>query len=168
MAPVSNDTTTSTAPLPQGSVEMRIRPGWLTPAVRVRLFTFAIALVAVVLYLTVVRHITPLPAPFIIPWPLAALGFYLGEINVVEVHFLRERHSFSLSELPGIVGLFFLAPTDYLVACIVGTGLALLWDREQSSLKRAFNLAQFELATTVALTIFHAIATPEAPPDPRE
>ena len=168
MASVPNDTTTNTAPQTQGSAEIRIRPTWLSPAVRVRLFSFAIALVALVLYLSVVRHITPLPAPFVIPWPLAALGFYLGEINVVEVHFLRERHSFSLSELPGIVGLFFLAPTDYLVACIVGTGLALLWDREQSSLKRAFNLAQFALAAVVALIIFHAIATPEAPPGPRE
>ena len=54
--------------------------------------------------LAVVPGLTALPAPFAIPWPLAALAFYLGETNVVEVHFLRERHSFSLSELPGIVG----------------------------------------------------------------
>ena len=95
-------------------------------------------------------------------------AFYLGEINVVEVHFLRERHSFSLSELPGVASLFFLAPTDYLLALIVGTGFALLWDHEQSSLKRAFNLAQFALAGCVALIVFHTIATPAAPPGPQE
>ena len=89
-------------------------PAWLTPAVRVRAFTALIALVAVGLAVAVVPGMTPLPVPFAIPWPLAALGFYLGETNVVEVHFLRERHSFSLSELPGIVGLFFLPPTEYL------------------------------------------------------
>ena len=119
-------------------------------------------------YLAVVRFLAPLPTPFTIPWPLAALGFYLGEINVVEVHFLRERHSFSLSELPGVASLFFLAPTDYLLALIVGTGFALLWDHEQSSLKRAFNLAQFALAGCVALIVFHTIATPAAPPGPQE
>ncbi len=168
MTTAPNDSPTMVATGDGRPSAARQLPAWLTAAVRVRLFTLAISLVAIGLYLAVVRYITPLPTPFLIPWPLAALGFYLGEINVVEVHFLRERHSFSLSELPGIVGLFFLAPTDYLLACIVGTGLALLWDREQSSLKRAFNLAQFGLAGVVALLVFHAIATPASPPGPRE
>jgi diguanylate cyclase (GGDEF)-like protein len=141
---------------------------WWTPAVRVRVFTAAIAAIAVLLYLAVVRDLPALPVPFAIPWPIAALGFYLGETNVVEVHFLRERHSFSLSELPGIVGLFFLAPQDYALACLVGTGLALLSDKNQSALKRVFNIAQFSLAAMVALTIFHLIATPATPPGPRE
>ncbi len=109
-----------------------------------------------------------MPVPFLIPWPLAALGFYLGETNVVEVHFLRERHSFSLSELPGIVGLFFLPPQEYLLACLVGTGLALALDHKQSGVKRAFNFAQFALAAMVALSIFHLVATPASPPGPRE
>jgi diguanylate cyclase (GGDEF)-like protein len=143
-------------------------PPWLTPAIRVRAFTAVIGVTAVALYLFVIGGLTPLPTPFAIPWPLAALGFYLGETNVVEVHFLRERHSFSLSELPAIVGLFFLAPNDYLAACLLGTGLALLSDHGQSGVKRAFNLAQFGLAAVVALTVFHAIATPNAPPGPRE
>ena len=140
------------------------RPDWLTPAVRVRAFTLLIALVAIGLYVTVASDLTALPAPFPIPWPLAALAFYLGETNVVEVHFLRERHSFSLSELPGIVGLFFLPPTEYLLACLVGTGFALLADRQQSSLKRAFNLAQFGLAAVVALS--SSMPSPRPPSRP--
>ncbi len=143
-------------------------PPWLTPAIRVRSFTALIALGAAILYLAIVRDIRALPAPFAIPWPLAALAFYLGETNVVEVHFLRERHSFSLSELPGILGLFFLSPTDYLLALAVGTGVALLTDRNQSSVKSAFNIAQFGLAAVVALTIFHAVASDATPPGPRE
>jgi diguanylate cyclase (GGDEF)-like protein len=153
----------STTPIAHASFSVASR---LSPAARVRALTILIAVVAVALYLTVVRTIAPLPTPFAIPWPLAALAFYLGETNVVEVHFLRERHSFSLSELPGIVGLFFLAPTDYVLACMVGTGLALLSDRNQSGLKRTFNLAQFGLAAVVALTIFHAIASPSRSPGP--
>ena len=141
---------------------------WLTPAVRIRAFTVLIAAVAGVLYLTVVRDIVPLPVPLVIPWPLAAIAFFLGETNVVEVHFLRERHSFSLSELPAIAFLFLLAPTDYVLACVLGTGLALLVDRKQSSLRRAFNVVQFGLAAVVALIIFHAVASLEVPPGPRE
>jgi diguanylate cyclase (GGDEF)-like protein len=144
------------------------QPSWLTPAVRVRGFIVLIGAVAAILYATVVRDIAPLPVPFAIPWPLAAIAFFVGETNVVEVHFLRERHSFSLSEVPGIAFLFLLPPTEYLLALLVGTGLALLVDRKQSSIRRAFNVAQFGLAAIVALTIFHAIATPSIPPGPRE
>src|SRR5262245_14174683 len=140
---------------------------WWTPAVRVRAFTAAIGALAVILYLAVVRDLSALAVPFVIPWPLAALCFYLGETNVVEVHFLRERHSFSLSELPGIVFLFFLTPQDYVLACVVGTGFALLSDNGQSGVKRAFNLAQFTLAAMIALIIFHTVAT-TTPPGPRE
>ena len=99
---------------------------------------------------------------------LAALAFYLGETSVVEVHFLRERHSFSLSELPGILGLFFLSPTDYLLAVMVGTGIALFADRSQSIVKSAFNIAQFALVGVVALIVFHAVASHVGPPGPQE
>jgi hypothetical protein len=143
-------------------------PSWLTPAVRVRSFTVVIALAAAVLYLVGIRDLRPLPSPFAIPWPVAALAFYLGETSVVEVHFLRERHSFSLSELPGILGLFFLSPTDYLLAVLLGTGIALFADRSQSLIKSAFNIAQFALAAAVALAIFHTLATDVTPPGPRE
>ena len=147
-----------------------VAPPWLTPAVRVRGFTVIIAAVAAILYLAVVRDIPPppLPAGFFLPWPLAAVAFFLGETNVVDIHFLRERHSFSLSEVPGVAFLFLLPPTEYVAACVLGTGLALLLDRKQSSVRRAFNLAQFSLAAVVALMIFHAIATDASPPGPRE
>jgi len=146
-----------------------VAPPWLTPAVRVRAFTVIIAAVAAILYLTFVRQMAPPPMPdFIIPWPLAAVAFFLGETNVVDIHFVRERHSFSLSEVPGVAFLFLLPPTEYVAACVVGTGLALLVDRNQSGVRRAFNLAQFSLAAVVALMIFHAIATPANPPGPRE
>ena len=109
-----------------------------------------------------------MPGDWIIPWPLAAVAFFLGETNVVDIHFLRERHSFSLSEVPGVAFLFLLPPTEYVAACVLGTGLALLLDRKQSGVRRAFNLAQFSLAAVVGLMIFHAIATPAGPPGPRE
>ncbi len=145
-----------------------VAPSWLTPAVRVRAFTVIIAAVAAILYLTFVREMAPPPMPFLIPWPLAAAAFFLGETNVVDIHFVRERHSFSLSEVPGVAFLFLLPPTEYVAACVLGTGLALLVDRNQSGVRRAFNLAQFGLAAVFALMIFHAIATPAVPPGPRE
>jgi diguanylate cyclase (GGDEF)-like protein len=152
----------------QPSHAHRPAPHWLTAVVRVRSFTLAIGLVSVALYLAAIRYLPALPVPFVIPWPLAAVAFYLGETRVVEVHFVRERHSFSLSELPGIFGLFFLSPTDYLLALVIGTGVAILSDRNQSLLKGAFNIAQFALAACIALLVFHAVASDATPPGPRE
>jgi len=115
-----------------------------------------------------VRELPAPPVGLLIPWPLAAVAFFLGETNVVDIHFMRERHSFSLSEVPGVAFLFLLPPTEYVAACVFGTGLALLMDRNQSGVRRAFNLAQFSLAAVVGLIIFHAIATPVPVPGPRE
>jgi diguanylate cyclase (GGDEF)-like protein len=145
-----------------------VAPPWLTPAVRVRGFTVIIAAVAAILYMAIVRELPTPPVAIHFPWPLAAIAFFLGETNVVDIHFMRERHSFSLSEVPGVAFLFLLPPTEYVAACVFGTGLALLMDRNQSSVRRAFNLAQFSLAAVVGLVIFHAIATPVAVPGPRE
>ena len=174
MAPASHE---HKSPMPPADTSRPTRwleaaPAWLTPAIRVRAFTLLIAGAAAAIYLVLIRDLPALPAPttfpWPIPWPLAAIAFYLGETRVVEVHFLRERHAFSLSELPGIVGLFFLSPTDYLLAMMVGAGLAVLTDPSQSRVKSAYNLAQFAFVAVIALTIFHTIASDAARPGPQE
>ena len=144
------------------------RPPWLDAAVRVRLFIVSLVIVGIFGYLALVRDMAPVPGNIMLFWPLAALGFYLGETNVVVVHFLRERHSFSLSELPGVMGLFLLTPTDYVLAYVVGAGAALLLDRNQSGVKRAYNIAQVWLCAIVGLAVFHAIAEPGGQLVPRD
>ena len=136
-----------------GAPERRrfVAPPWLTPAVRVRGFTVIIATVAAILYLAIVRESAgACRSGSTSRGRLAAVAFFLGETNVVDIHFMRERHSFSLSEVPGVAFLFLLPPTEYVAACVLGTGLALLLDRKQSGVRRAFNLAQFSLAAVVA------------------
>ncbi len=140
-------------------IATRFRLPYLDAAVRVRLFIVFLVALGALAYLTIVRDMPPVAGAFLIPWPLVAIGFYLGETNVVVVHFLRERHSFSLSELPGVLGLFVLAPSDYVVAYVVGAGAALLLDRNQSGVKRAYNIAQVWICAIVGLAVFHAIAS---------
>ena len=55
-----------------------------------------------------------------------ALGFFLAETKVVDVNFRRETHSLSLSEIPAVIGFFFLTPADYLGALLIGTIAALV------------------------------------------
>ncbi|MEO5940576.1 MAG: EAL domain-containing protein [Candidatus Limnocylindrales bacterium] len=135
----------------------------LPPAARVLAFTVGLAIVALLLELTVVERHPAGQAPLWVPWPLIAAGFCLAELKVVDVHFRREQHSFSLSEFPAVIGLFLLSAHDYLLAVIVGSAVALLWSR-QTPLKFAFNLTNFTLGATAALAVFHVLAMPTSTP----
>ncbi len=78
--------------------------------------------------------------------------------RVIEVYFRQERHSFSLSEVPAVLGIFYLSPLEYLVALAVGSGLALALATDQSPLKILFNLANNLFIGVLALVIFNAFA----------
>ncbi len=171
--PVHTRTPTSTSgidPSPGPPPQSVGRSGlpWLNAAVRVRLFIVGLVVLGLVGYLAFVRDMPPLAGNFVIFWPIAAVGFYLGETNVVVVHFLRERHSFSLSELPGVMGLFLLTPSDYVLAYLVGAGAALLVDRNQSGIKRAYNIAQVWICAIVGLAVFHVFADQDGLFGPRD
>ena len=48
-------------------------------------------------------------------WLLAAL-FYAGEVCLVDLHFRRGAFSFSMNEVPLVLGLFFASPRELLIA----------------------------------------------------
>src|SRR5207253_3087567 len=85
----------------------------------------------------VVHGLPAIRTPIEIPWPIFAIGFGLAELKVVEVHFRRESHAFSLSEFPAIIGLFFLPPQIYLLSLLAGTGIALIFLSYQHPVDRA-------------------------------
>jgi diguanylate cyclase (GGDEF)-like protein len=139
-----------------------------SPAARVWFLIVGLGLVSFGIYVGWIADLPVRPTPFAVPVLIAAAAFYLGEINVVSVHFRRERHAFSLSEVPGIMGLFLLAPNEYLVAYLVGSGAALLADRGQSLVKGAFNLTHFAVSAVVALAVFSALASGAGRPGPQD
>ena len=69
--------------------------------------TSALAAVAVVVYWLFLRDVNSGRGVTDIPWPVFSMGFFLVEVKVVEVYYRRERHSFSLSEVPAVFGLFY-------------------------------------------------------------
>ena len=136
-----------------------------SPATRVWLFTGLLGVAALAGYLLDVRHLVPYSSPVHVPWPILAIAYLAAETKVILVHFRRETHSFSLSEVPAVIGLFFVTPNEYLLAVLVGSGVALLVTARQSLVKVAFNLANFGLIGVVTLAVFYRIATPGATPD---
>jgi diguanylate cyclase (GGDEF)-like protein len=92
-----------------------------------------------------------------LPWWLLAAFFLVAEVCVVHIHLRGDAHSFSLSEVPLVLGLFCSDPVQLVTAQAVGAALALAIHRRQSVHKLAFNLAQFALCTSTAAWLFHLL-----------
>ncbi|MDP8904306.1 MAG: EAL domain-containing protein [Chloroflexota bacterium] len=113
------------------------------------------AAVALVGYLGLVSMIAPFTAPRSIPWPLLALGFAVAEVYVIHLEFRADSHSFSLNEVPLVLGLFFVSPGELILAQAVGAGTVLLLHRRQPALKLCFNVVNTAIGTGVAILTFH-------------
>ena len=121
---------------------------------RVWLLVAATAVGAIVLALP----LEGLPAPVAtvaVPFWVLVAGFYVAEQAVVHLHFRHHAHSFSMSEIPLIVGLVFFPPLEVIVAQLIGVGIALTVHRRQSVVRLGFNLSQFAAQTAVAALVFH-------------
>ena len=129
----------------------------LSGAGRVWVLTASLAAITLALFFQQIGSLPQLNAPLRLPWWALAVLFYLTEIYVVHIEFRRDAHSFSLSEIPLVLGLFLATPTDFILAQFIGAALALGLHRHQSPLKLAFNVSHFCLEATVATVIFHRI-----------
>ena len=125
---------------------------------RIWLLSTAIAATAVVLYVLVISELPALDLGVDVPWWLFAVAFVATEAYVVHVHFRREAHTFSMTELVLTLGLFMVAPAQLVLAHLIGGAIALFGIRRQRPIKAAFNLSLFTLSTCVAIAVFHMIA----------
>ena len=87
-----------------------------------------------------------------------ALAFYVAEAWPIHVHFRKQAHTLSMTEIGLVFGLFFATPAALFTGQIVGAGLALLVHRRQKPVKLVFNLAEQSLCTGLALLLFRALA----------
>ncbi len=131
-----------------GSVGV-LRPG----ADRVWALIGAVGLAAFLLA-SVVVSLPSWSAELVWQWWLLAPLFYLGELAVVHIQFRREAHSFSLSEIPIVLGLIFASPVNMLIGQLIGNAAVLAINRKQPTMKFAFNLAQFAVQGAVAVLTF--------------
>ena len=125
-----------------------------------------VAVLTVVAYVALVAPLGAGPSTLDVPWWAVAAGFAAAERWVVHLHFRRSTHSLSLGELPLVCGLMFLPAHELVLAGLVGSSLALAFDREIPLFKAFFNLAQFTLGTCVALFIVEGLTAMRDPLDP--
>ncbi|MDH3730496.1 MAG: diguanylate cyclase, partial [Acidimicrobiia bacterium] len=125
---------------------------------RVWILTATISAVAIAIVIFVIP-MEKLDSPVTIRWWMLAPFVYLSELTVVHLRFQRHAHSFSMSDLPLVVGLFFVSPVELLIAQVVGNAAALALNRKQPPVKFAFNISQFSLQAGVAILIFRSVIT---------
>ncbi len=147
------------------------RVGWrsalrrVPPPVRVGLFSSVLVAAAAALYAAFLAGQTSPPSPSVgVPWWMVGVAFAAAEVRTVDVHFRREKHSYSLSEVPAVMGMYLLAPGDYFLAMLVGFGAALLWVRT-GPLKLTFNLANFAFMGAAMMSVFYVVGGPVGDPD---
>jgi diguanylate cyclase (GGDEF)-like protein len=139
-----------------------------TGTARVWALTIVLSTIAIFLAAIEVRAGQPTVAPVVLPWWVLAGLFYLTESKVVHLHIGRSAHSFSMSEIPVVYGIFFFKPAEFIVARLIGAGLALVISRRQRSVKLGFNLAQFLLCSVVTVGVVHLLVTVGADFGPRD
>ncbi|HEY0402996.1 MAG TPA: sensor domain-containing diguanylate cyclase [Blastococcus sp.] len=147
------DAASATRPPPRLSVRHRIV-----------LLVAVLAAAAGALGLTVVPH---LPAPggaLDLPWVAWVAAFAISEVLVVHVQLQRDSHSFSLTDLVLVAGLYLLQPAALITAQVAGVGLVLVLHRRQFGLKLAFNVAQYSLAGCLATIVFTTLGRATALP----
>jgi diguanylate cyclase (GGDEF)-like protein len=128
-------------------------------------FTMALAIVAVSLVLPVAARPPVLGVGA--PWLAFVLLYALAEAFPIHLEVGRETHSFSLNEIPLVLGLALLTPGELLAAQTLGAAAALVLLRRQSPRKLAFNLASFAFSTAVAIHVYALLVDPSDPLGPR-
>jgi diguanylate cyclase (GGDEF)-like protein len=134
----------------------------------VSILTFLLAAAAVGMFTLLTSGTLRPPSQPTIPWWALAAMYALAEALVVHLAVGRETHSFSLNEVPLVLGLFLATPGDLLLGQAVGAGLALAIHRRNSVRKLAFNLSSFAFSTTIALLVFQTLGDPSNVLGPRD
>jgi signal transduction histidine kinase len=83
-----------------------------------------------------------------------AIGFYAAEVLIVHLQFRKDAHTFSVSEIPMLLGVLYAAPIDVLIGQFVGALVALVIHRRQRFAKLAFNLGQLLIQCVAAVVVF--------------
>jgi diguanylate cyclase (GGDEF)-like protein len=124
---------------------------------RILLLVAVVGAIALTLGLTVVPDLSGPEEPLALPWVAWVAAFALSELLVVHVQLQRDSHSFSMTDLVLVAGLYLTGPATLITAQVVGVGLVLVLRRHQYGLKLAFNLAQYALAGCLATTVFSVL-----------
>ncbi|MGE5461209.1 MAG: ATP-binding protein, partial [Solirubrobacterales bacterium] len=95
-------------------------------------------------------------------WALAAL-YFVTEVTAVRLRAGRASWTISLREIPRVLGLFFVTPSAFILARLVGTGAAQAVRPRGALLEDLLELARSLASTAAALAVFRLVVVPTDP-----
>jgi diguanylate cyclase (GGDEF)-like protein len=122
--------------------------------------TVALAVLMAAVGLALGWHILPWhrpPGPFSLRWWQLIPVVVLADELSFHLEIRGEAHSFTLSELPLVLGCLFVAPWGVIAARLGGAAAYQVVRRRQRGVKLFFNLSVFLLETVVALILIHGL-----------
>jgi diguanylate cyclase (GGDEF)-like protein len=126
---------------------------------RVWVLVLATGGAAIALSVFVLSGIPALDPAWRLPWWVMAPVFWAAEAQVIHFHFRRGAHTFSLNELPLVVGFFLATPLELVIAQAIGSAAALAINRRQPPVKLAFNIGSFALSSVIGLLVFRMLGS---------
>lgn len=129
-------------------------------------FTVLVALLGVAIWSGLLAFPDSMERPFSIPWWMLTPLVFIGESAVIHLTFRKDSHSFSLSEIILVLGLFLSSPATLLLSELLGNTASLVLQRRQVPIKAAFNTAQLMLVAGLAVLIFRSVVDPADPLGP--
>jgi diguanylate cyclase (GGDEF)-like protein len=158
---------TNPAPAPAAEPERLPVPPRAVGSTGIVVCSIALLFGCLVLWLTSVDGMTPMHPPYHIPWLLFVTLFAASEIFVVHLHMRRETHTLTLSEIPLVLGFFWLGPLGLVSAHVIGSGIALARHSRARGIKLLFNLTMFGSEALVGYAIFRTLLGHSQPLSPR-
>jgi len=133
----------------------------LTAVQRVLLFSALLGALALAGVISEVGWRAPGPS-LGVSWPVVALGFGASTLLCVHLEFRRDALTYTLSEVPLIIGLIALPPVQVPLALLLGGGVALMLQRRRW-VKFGYNLASHTLEAAAAAAVYHAVLGHSSP-----
>ena len=123
-------------------------------AAAARTYALAAGLVATSVLILSVVDLDREPSGLHLHWWGIALLAIAAEAMVFHVQFRRELHTFTFSEIPLVIGLFFASPTDLIIGRLIGGAIFLGILERQKFRKLSLNLASFLAECAVLLLVY--------------
>ena len=132
----------------------------LSPKQVTWLLTTALAAGAVVLTTrTGGGPIIALHLPVVVVAVALGAGFFFAEQFLLNVEFRRQAHTFTLAGIPLLIGVLVVSPIVFVLARLVGSVLALVWQRVSVD-KMAYNSAAYAFEAAADAMLVHLLLRP--------
>ena len=123
-------------------------------------FTVAIAGASLGVYAAWLSDLAPFDPNVSLEWWTLAALFVLAQAAVVHLALPGRTVTFTMVEIPIVLGLFLALPGDLVLAIAAGGAIALAIDRASGLSEASFEIARSMLGTVVAVTVFRLVAHP--------